>query len=74
MTQNEVSATKNRSLTTKSAKRMTPQLHTSAFLPSYFSPCQIEREREREKLEVDRKRFRGSPIIRDAAAGTYLPL
>lgn len=25
-------------LTTNRAKRMTPQLQTSAFLPSYFSP------------------------------------
>lgn len=26
-------------LTTSKANRMTPQLHTSAFRPSYFSPC-----------------------------------
>lgn len=27
-------------LTTSRAKRITPQLHTSALRPSYFSPCQ----------------------------------
>jgi hypothetical protein len=28
-----------RALTTSKANRMTPQLHTSALRPSYFSPC-----------------------------------
>ena len=32
---------KNCQLTTSKANNITPQLHTSAFLPSYFSPCNI---------------------------------
>lgn len=31
-------SSKNTTLTTNRAKSMTPQLQTSAFLPSYFSP------------------------------------
>ena len=30
---------------TRRAYRMTPQDHTSALVPSYFSPCNIQRVR-----------------------------
>lgn len=36
------------SLTTKSANRMTPQLHASAFLPSYFSPWWTQTDKDTE--------------------------
>ena len=50
------------SLTTNSAKRITPQLHASAFLPSYFSPCgereqrDIDEQREREQSDTETER------------------